>query len=75
MEYAKKMALIEPRLLESLQQQQQSCHDHQLQGMLEEKLRKLDQAMQHILDRKRCLSRRKIEIVSSDSAKIFTLQG
>ena len=51
MEYAKKMALIEPRLLESLQQQQQSCHDHQPQGMLEEKLCQLDQAMQHILDR------------------------
>ena len=35
MEYAKKMALIEPRLLESLQQQQQqqSCHDHQPQGI------------------------------------------
>ena len=40
MEYAKQMALIEPRLLESLQQQQQqqSWHDHQPQGMLEEKL-------------------------------------
>ena len=46
------MALIEPHLLESLQQQQQSCHDNQPQGMLEEKLCQLDQAMQHILDRK-----------------------
>ena len=49
------MALIEPRLLESLQQQQQqqSCHDHQPQGMLEEKLCQLDQAMQQILHKVR----------------------
>ena len=53
MEYAKKMALIEPFLLESLQkQQQQSCHDHQPQGMLEEKLCQLDQAMKQILNGK-----------------------
>ena len=57
MEYDKKMALIEPHLLESLQQQQ-SCHDHQPQGMLEEKLCQLDQAMQHILDRKVSLKKR-----------------
>ena len=62
MEYAKKMALIEPRLLESLQQQQQSCHDHQPQGMLEEKLCKLDQAMQHILDRKDVSQEEKLKL-------------
>ena len=62
MEYAKKMALIEPRLLESLQQQQQSCHDHQPQGMLEEKLCQLDQAMQHILDRKDVSQEEKLKL-------------
>ena len=64
MEYAKKMALIEPRLLESLQQQhqQQSCHDHQAQGMLEEKLCQLDQAMQQILDRKDVSQEEKLQL-------------
>ena len=64
MEYAKKMALIEPRLLESLQQQQQqqSCHDHQPQGMLEEKLCQLDQAMQQILDRKDVSQEEKLKL-------------
>ena len=63
MEYAKKMALIEPHLLESLQQQQQqSCHDHQPQGMLEEKLCQLDQAMQHILDRKDVSQEEKLKL-------------
>ena len=63
MEYAKKMALIEPCLLESLQQQQQqSCHDHQPQGMLEEKLCQLDQAMQHILDRKDVSQEEKLKL-------------
>ena len=61
MEYAKKMALIEPCLLESLQQQQ-SCHDHQPQGMLEEKLCQLDQAMQHILDRKDVSQEEKLKL-------------
>ena len=63
MEYAKKMALIEPHLLESLQQQQQqSCHDHQPQGMLEEKICQLDQAMQHILDRKDVSQEEKLKL-------------
>ena len=62
MKYAKKMALIEPHLLESLQQQQQSCHDHQPQGMLEEKLCQLDQAMQHILDRKDVSQEEKLKL-------------
>ena len=66
MEYAKKMALIEPHLLESLQQQQQSCHDHQPQGMLEEKLCQLDQAMQHILDRK--------DVSQEEKLKLYCLQ-
>ena len=61
MEYAKKMALIKPCLLESLQQQQ-SCHDHQPQGMLEEKLCQLDQAMQHILDRKDVSQEEKLKL-------------
>ena len=58
------MALIEPRLLESLQQQQQqlSCHDHQPQGMLEEKLCQLDQAMQQILDRKDVSQEEKLKL-------------
>ena len=56
------MALIEPHLLESLQQQQQSCHDHQPQGMLEEKLCQLDQAMQHILDRKDVSQEEKLKL-------------
>ena len=62
MEYAKKMALVEPRLLESLQQQQQSCHDHRPQGMLEEKLCQLDQAMQHILNRKDVSQEEKLKL-------------
>ena len=63
MEYAKKMALIETRLLESLQQQQQqSCHNHQPQGMLEEKICQLDQAMQHILDRKDVSQEEKLKL-------------
>ena len=64
MEYAKKMALVEPHLLESLQQQQQdqSCHDHQPQGMLEDKLCQLDQAMQHILDRKDVTQEEKLKL-------------
>ena len=63
MEYAKKMALVEPRLLESLQQQQQqSCHDHRPQGMLEEKMCQLDQAMQHILNRKDVSQEEKLKL-------------
>ena len=63
MEYAKKMALIEPRLLESLQQQQQqSCHDHQPQSMLEQKLCQLDQAMQQVLDRKDVSQEEKLKL-------------
>ena len=63
MEYAKKMALVEPRLLESLQQQQhQSCHDHRPQGMLEDKLCQLDQAMQHVLDRKDVSQEEKLKL-------------
>ena len=62
MEYAKKMALVEPRLLESLQQQHQSCHNHQPQGMLEDKLCQLDQAMQHILDRKDISQEEKLKL-------------
>ena len=64
MEYAKKMALVEPCLLESLQQQQQqqSCHDHQPQDMLEQKLCQLDQAMQHILDRKDVSQEEKLKL-------------
>ena len=62
MEYAKKMALVEPRLLESLQQQQQSCHDHQPQDMLEQKLCQLDQAMQQILERKDISQEEKLKL-------------
>ena len=65
MEYAKKMALIEPHLLKSLQQQQQDqppCHDHRPQGMLEEKLCQLDQPMQHILDRKDISQEEKLKL-------------
>ena len=64
MEYAKKMALVEPHLLESLQQQQQqlSCHDHQPQGILQEKLCQLDQAMQHILKRKDISQEEKLKL-------------
>ena len=73
MEYAKKMALIEPRLLESLQQQQQqhqpSCHDHRPQGMLEEKLCQLDQAMQHILDRKDVSQEEKLKLYHQNLQK------
>ena len=56
------MALIETHLMESLQQQQQSCHDHQPQGMLEEKLCQLDQAMKHILDRKDVSQEEKLKL-------------
>ena len=62
MEYAKKMALVEPRLLESLQQQHKPCHDHQPQGMLEDKLCQLDEAMQHILDRKDVSQEEKLKL-------------
>ena len=64
MEYAKKMDLVEPRLLKSLQQQQQqqSCHDHQPQDMLEQKLCELDQAMQQILDRKDVSQEEKLKL-------------
>ena len=57
------MALVEPRLLESLQQQQQqSCHDHRPQSMLEEKMCQLDQAMQHVLDRKDVSQEEKLKL-------------
>ena len=69
MEYAKKMALVEPRLLESLQQQQQSCHDHRPQGMLEEKLCQLDQSMQHILDRQDVSQEEKLKLYHQNLQK------
>ena len=63
MEYAKKMALVEPRLLESLQQQQQqSCHDHQPRDMLEQNICQLDQAMQQILERKDISQEEKLKL-------------
>ena len=63
MEYAKKMALIEPHLLESLQQQPKwSCHSHQPQCMLEENLCQLDQVMQQILDRKDVSQEEKLKL-------------
>ena len=49
MEHTKKMALVEPRLLASLQQQK--YHNHQ-PNILEQELCRLDQAMQDVLDRK-----------------------
>ena len=49
MEHTKKMALVEPRLLASLQHQK--CHEHQ-SSILEKELCRLDQAMQDVLDRK-----------------------
>ena len=61
MEHAKKMALVEPRLLNSLQKQQHS-HDYQPQGMLKNELCRLDQAMQEVLDRKDVTQEEKLNL-------------
>ena len=50
MKYAKKMALVKPHLLESLQSQHQ--RHHQPWDMLDNKLCALDQVMQDILNQK-----------------------
>ena len=60
MEYAKKMALVEPRLLASLQQQKQD--HHQPQSILQQELCRLDQAMQDILDRKNVPQEEKLRL-------------
>ena len=61
----KKMALVEPRLLDSLQKQQQhhenTCH-HQPQAMLDNKLCDLDQSMQDILGQKNLSQEQKLKL-------------
>ncbi len=59
MEYAKKMALVEPRLLEKLQQQQQQHYSKP--SILDTALHKLDQDMQDILNRKDISSDEKLD--------------
>lgn len=54
------MALVEPRLLESLQSQHQ--HHHQPRDMLDNKLCELDQAMQDILNQKEVPQEEKLKL-------------
>ena len=61
MEYAKKMALVEPRLLESFQQQQHH-HQHHPHAMLDKELCQLDQSMQEILDCKDVFQEQKLKL-------------
>ncbi len=57
MEYAKKMALVEPRLLERLQQQQH----YSKPSIVDTTLHKLDQDMQDVLNRKDISSEQKLD--------------
>ena len=59
MEYAKKMALFEARLLERLQQQQQQHYSKP--GILHTALHKLDQDMQDLLNRTDISSEEKLD--------------
>ena len=61
MEY-KKMALVEPRLLENLQQHQIHQPHHQPHAMLDSKLCELDQAMQDILNQKEVSQEEKLKL-------------
>ena len=60
MEYAKKMALVEPQLLESLQAQHH--YNHQPQDMLDDKLCELDQAMEEVLNQKGVSQEEKLKL-------------